>query len=76
MNDCNAVKAYCAQKTDTEATMPFRPDTLVYKVMGKMFALMPPEAPEEEAPTINLKCDPNLATIFGGNTQLFNQGII
>ncbi len=46
-----------AQKGATEET-PFGPDALVYKVMGKMFALV---AWEEEPLTISLKCEPGQA---------------
>jgi len=37
---------------------PFGPDVLVFKVGGKMFALA---ALDEVPPTVNLKCDPDLA---------------
>lgn len=46
-----------AQKGATEET-PFGPEALVYKVMGKMFALV---AWEEEPLTITLKCEPGQA---------------
>lgn len=46
-----------AKKGATEET-PFGPDALVYKVMGKMFALV---AWEEEPLTISLKCEPGQA---------------
>lgn len=45
-------------KAFTEETLPFDEDTLVFKVMGKMFALISISAPD----TINLKCDPEYAT--------------
>lgn len=41
----------------TEET-PFGPQALVYKVMGKMFALV---AWEEEPPVLTLKCEPGQA---------------
>ena len=37
------------------ASYPFGPEVLVYKVMGKMFALI---AQSEATPSINLKCAP------------------
>lgn len=43
----------------TEET-PFGPGVLVYKVLGKMFALVPVEPPL----SISLKCDPVLAQIL------------
>jgi len=46
---------YCMQKPGTEETFPFDEVTLVFKVMGKMYAL----CGLERIPTqINLKCDP------------------
>ena len=45
------------KKGATEET-PFGPEALVYKVMGKMFALI---AWEENPLHITLKCDPDLA---------------
>ena len=44
-------------KPGTEETTPFDEDTLVFKVMGKMFAL----AGMEKFEFVNLKCDPEYA---------------
>ena len=41
-----------------EETLPFGPDTLVYKVAGKIFALT---GLDEEECSVNLKCDPDKA---------------
>lgn len=49
---------YCMAKKGVEETTPFGPDALVYKVMGKMFALTDPD---EYPPFANLKCDPDRA---------------
>ena len=38
--------------------LPFGPETLVFRVGGKIFALLALDAPE---PTVNLKCDPERA---------------
>ena len=46
-----------AKKATTEET-PFGPEALVFKVVGKMFALI---AWEESPLSITLKCDPDLA---------------
>jgi predicted DNA-binding protein (MmcQ/YjbR family) len=46
-----------AKKATTEET-PFGPEALVYKVMGKMFALV---AWEADPLTISLKCEPGEA---------------
>ncbi len=51
--------AHCLSKPATDESFPFNPVTAVYKVMGKMFALIP-----NDAPSISLKCDPELARIL------------
>ena len=47
-------RAYCLAKPGAEETFPFGPDTLVFKVRGKMFALTSLESFEG----VNLKVDP------------------
>lgn len=49
---------YCINKKGVTAEFPFDENTLVYKVSGKMFALV---ALDEEILAVNLKCDPELA---------------
>jgi len=46
---------YCLAKKGVEETFPFDEKTLVFKVMGKMFALTGLEREEFQ---VNLKCDP------------------
>lgn len=41
--------------------MPFGPSTLVFKVMGKMFALI---GLDDDPQRINLKCDPDFALLL------------
>lgn len=48
-------REYCLAKPGVEETFPFGEDTLVFKVMGKMFALT---GLDSAVFTINLKCDP------------------
>jgi predicted DNA-binding protein (MmcQ/YjbR family) len=48
-------------KPGAEETTPFGPDTLVYKVGGKMFALA---SPDDFPSSINLKCDPERALML------------
>ena len=48
----------CMSYPEVEETTPFGPDTLVYKVCGKMFALTDPN---EFPVKVNLKCDPDRA---------------
>lgn len=52
------IRDYCLGKTDTEETFPFGPDTLVYKVNGKVYLL----AGIDSTPArFNAKCDPDRA---------------
>lgn len=51
------IREYCISKKGVEECTPFGPDTLVYKVMGKIFAL----ANLDGDLSINLKCDPEKA---------------
>lgn len=51
------LREICLSKKGTEETLPFGPDTLVFKVMGKMFALTSINEPNQ----CNLKCDPDYA---------------
>lgn len=48
---------YCLLKPGTTEEMPFGPDTLVFKVMGKMYAV----SGIDTFDFINLKCDPEYA---------------
>ena len=51
------ISEYCLSKNGTSEDFPFDEETLVFKVMGKMFALIPLERIPFQ---INLKCDPEL----------------
>ena len=53
--DTNEILDYCQQKKGVEETFPFNPETLVLKVAGKMFALIPLE---KQPLVISLKTDP------------------
>ncbi len=50
-------RSYCLLKKGVTEEFPFGEETLVFKVMGKMFALTDVEHFE----SINLKCDPEQA---------------
>lgn len=52
------LREYCLSKPGVEETVPFGPDTLVYKVNGKMFLLT---GLSEEQLSFNVKCDPDKA---------------
>lgn len=64
------VKAYMMAKKATEETFPFGPDTAVYKVMGKMYALLPNDDPLR----LSLKCDPDLAEVLRENYDAVKPG--
>ena len=52
------LRAYCLSKPGTEETLPFGPDTLVFKVHGKVYLLV---GLDEEDLRFNVKCDPDKA---------------
>ena len=56
--DLAEFREYCLTKPGASEEIPFGPDVLVFKVGAKMFALA---ALDEVPPTVNLKCDPDLA---------------
>ena len=56
--DLAEFREYCLSKSGTTEGTPFGPDVLVFKVMGKMFALA---ALDAVPATVNLKCDSDLA---------------
>ncbi len=54
------IRTYCLEKKGTEETFPFDEVTLVFKVMGKMYALTNLDGDL----SINLKCDPEKALVL------------
>ncbi len=56
--DFKNVQTYLLNKKGAAEERPFGPDALVYKVMGKMFALI---AEGSDPLRISLKCDPDEA---------------
>ena len=56
--EVDAFREYCLKKPGVTEGTPFGPEHVVFKVGGKMFALL---AFEEVPPTANLKCDPDRA---------------
>jgi predicted DNA-binding protein (MmcQ/YjbR family) len=56
--DAAGFRAYCLKKPGTTESSPFGPEHIVFKVGGKMYALV---ALDEIPPAANLKCDPDLA---------------
>lgn len=60
------LRSFCLSVPGTEECLPFDDVTLVYKVMGKMYALIPIE---KEACSISVKCDPEKAIELRENFQ-------
>jgi predicted DNA-binding protein (MmcQ/YjbR family) len=56
--DLESFREYCLNKPRAAEGTPFGEDVLVFKVAGKMFALV---ALDEVPATANLKCDPDRA---------------
>lgn len=56
--DIERIREYCLKKAGATEGFPFNSETLVFKVAGKMFALLPLETGN----SITLKCAPNYAT--------------
>lgn len=56
--DIETFHAHCLAKEGVETGFPFDDTTLVFKVMGKIFALTSLDRPTF---TVNLKCDPERA---------------
>ena len=54
--ELDALRAYHMQKKRVTEELPFGPETLVFKVAGKMFALI---AWQNSPLRISLKCDPD-----------------
>jgi predicted DNA-binding protein (MmcQ/YjbR family) len=52
------IRDYCLAKTGVTESLPFNDTALVFKVAGKMFALLDLSV---ESRGLSLKCDPELA---------------
>ena len=62
--------AWLDAKPSATASRPFGPEHLVYKIGGKMFAIMA----DEEPPRFTLKCDPVLAEVMRGQYAAITPG--
>ena len=56
--ELESIRTYLLNKKGVTEETPFGPEALVFKVMGKMFALV---AWQEQPLRITLKCEPDLA---------------
>jgi predicted DNA-binding protein (MmcQ/YjbR family) len=52
------IQEYCLSKPDVEETLPFGPETLVYKTNTKIFLLI---GIDKDPLQFNVKCDPDKA---------------
>lgn len=59
--DRETLRAYCLSKAQAVEDFSFGEDVAVYKVLGKVFALLPVDS---SPPSISLKCDPVLAEML------------
>jgi predicted DNA-binding protein (MmcQ/YjbR family) len=57
------LRDYCFSFSGAEETFPFGPETSVFKVAGKMFALSQLDA---DSLRVSLKCEPGLAEALRG----------
>lgn len=55
------LRTYCLSKPGVSEEFPFDNDTLVFKLMGKIFVLTSLKNWEAAAPKMNLKCKPERA---------------
>ena len=62
--DAKQVRDYLLSKPEAEEDFPFGPDVMVFKVKGKMFALLSTDGGKnpDKRSQMNLKCDPLEAT--------------
>ena len=58
MMQVDEIRDYCIALPEVEETLPFGPDTLVFKVQGKIFLLLSLDADPVQ---FNVKCDPVFA---------------
>ena len=56
------LRDYCLAKNKATEDFPFDEHTLVFKVLGKMFAVFPLKKWEEGEASTMLKCDPEYTT--------------
>ena len=68
------LREYCIAKKGVTEHFPFDDVTLVFKVMGKMFALVGLNHWEKGETNINLKCDPDWAEELRGEYESVNAG--
>ena len=68
------LRDFCIAKKGVTEEFPFDQDTLVFKVMGKMFALSSLKKWEIGEGAVNLKCDPERSEELRGEFEGVNAG--
>ena len=68
------LRNFCIQKKEVTEEFPFDDVTLVFKVMGKMFALVGLQKWEQGETTINLKCNPEWSQELRAEYNSINPG--
>ena len=66
-----ALRRLCLRQTDAEETFPFGPETSVFKVGGKMFALA---QLKREPLQVSVKCEPELGEQLRGTYDEIEPG--
>lgn len=60
------IEEYLSNLQGSKSSFPFGPEALVYKVMGKMFALV---SQGEEVPRVTFKCNPEDGAMLVGQYE-------
>jgi len=71
MNDLERLHRVLLSFPETTEEFPFGPEAAVYKVAGKMFAIL---IPDEVPARMNLKCDPERAVTLRGEHEAILPG--
>lgn len=65
------LEKYLSSKKGADKSYPFGPEALVFKVMGKMFALV---SQKEKTPRVTLKCTPADGEVLVSQYDSINPG--
>jgi len=68
------LREYCLSKPSTTESFPFDKNTLVFKVLGKMFALVPLNQWEAGLASVNLKVNPEYALVLRAEYESIEPG--
>ena len=69
--DIETLRIYCLSKKGSNEEFPFDEVTLAFKVIGKIFAILPLDGVH---PTFNLKCDPEWAESLRDENEAIKPG--